>query len=174
MIANEKFLSMEYKDFTTTTNFAPTKLISTYLYAFVAGHYAKVDLKDTHHNIPMSVYVKESMLVHVENLIDFLGEVTNKSMAFYETNFGFLYPFSKFDQVFCSEYKWSAMENAVKKKRKFFYKYFNNNIICLLDIRVWSLTMRTFCIARKWTARNTLNWQLRWHTSCHTNGSATS
>lgn len=33
-------------------------------------------------------------------------------MKFYEKLFGFKYPFSKYDQVFCPEYNMGAMENA--------------------------------------------------------------
>lgn len=38
--------------------------------------------------------------------------MTCKSMEFFESYFGYPYPFSKYDQVFAHEYKWGAMENA--------------------------------------------------------------
>ena len=33
-------------------------------------------------------------------------------MDFFENLFGFKYPFSKYDQIFCPEYSTGAMENA--------------------------------------------------------------
>jgi aminopeptidase N len=44
-------------------------------------------------------------------------------MAFYESYFGHPFPYKKYDQVFCAEFKWGAMENAVNNN-KYFYKKF--------------------------------------------------
>lgn len=33
-------------------------------------------------------------------------------MAFFESFFGYNYAFGKYDQVFCPEFNWGAMENA--------------------------------------------------------------
>lgn len=38
--------------------------------------------------------------------------MTNKSFEFYEGYFKVQYPFDKYDQIFCPEFKWGAMENA--------------------------------------------------------------
>lgn len=63
----------------------------------------------------------------MEKLRDLIYEVTNKSMAFYEKFFGHDFPYKKYDQVFCAEFKWGAMENAVKKLDKEKYFYYNKN-----------------------------------------------
>lgn len=60
----------------------------------------------------MSLFCRESLFEHLINLSEFVFEVTNQAMAVYEEYFGYPYPFSKFDQIFCAEYNMGAMENA--------------------------------------------------------------
>lgn len=62
----------------------------------------------------MKLFCRDSLFNDLKKWSDFLFEVTNKSMEFYESFFGVKFPFSKYDQIFCAEFKWGAMENAVK------------------------------------------------------------
>ena len=41
--------------------FPETKMLSTYLYCFVAGDYQELKLKETYKEIPMSLYCIESL-----------------------------------------------------------------------------------------------------------------
>jgi len=52
------------------------------------------------------------LLKYVEKDTEELFTLTSASMAFFEKLFGFEYPFSKYDQIFCPEYSTGAMENA--------------------------------------------------------------
>jgi len=47
-----------------------------------------------------------------DKLDRFIFEVTSQAMEMYEDFFGYEYPFTKYDQIFCPEYNWGAMENA--------------------------------------------------------------
>lgn len=47
----------------------------------------------------------------MNNMKDFIFQVTFESMKFYEQFFGVKYQFSKYDSIFVAEYNWGAMEN---------------------------------------------------------------
>lgn len=47
------------------------------------------------------------MIIQKEEIFEFL----NKGIEFYEDFFGYPYPFSKYDTIFCPEYNFGAMEN---------------------------------------------------------------
>ncbi|MBA2445117.1 MAG: aminopeptidase N [Nocardioidaceae bacterium] len=95
-----------------TWHFSPTKPISTYITAVVAGEYAVV--RDTYRgmrgDIPLGVFVRESLLDHLD--ADEIFEVTKQGFAFFEDAFDMAYPFGKYDQLFVPEYNMGAMENA--------------------------------------------------------------
>lgn len=93
--------------------FPVTQLLPTYLFGFIAGPFFKIPSKTANYkNLPMSLYSRESLAVHLERMADFMFEVTNQCMEFYEKYFETPYYFSKYDQVFCPEYNAGAMENA--------------------------------------------------------------
>lgn len=54
------------------TIFPITKLLLTYLFAFVAGAYEELKLKETYKNIPMSLYCIESLYKYLEELAPFI------------------------------------------------------------------------------------------------------
>ncbi|EGR28494.1 hypothetical protein IMG5_174220 [Ichthyophthirius multifiliis] len=89
-----------------------TQILPTYLFGIVAGPYAEIKYQNTHKNIPMSIFSRESLLPHLQKMSDFIFEVTNDSMRLFEEFFGYPYPFSKYDQVYVPEYNVGAMENA--------------------------------------------------------------
>lgn len=47
----------------------------------------------------------------MNDIADFIFEITLLSLTFFESKFGVPYKFNKYDSVFCHEYKSGAMEN---------------------------------------------------------------
>ncbi len=93
-------------------HFEPTKRMSTYITALVAGEYAVV--RDTYRGkrgeIPLGIFLRESLLRHLD--ADDIFEVTKQGFAYFEDRFDMAYPFGKYDQLFVPEYNMGAMENA--------------------------------------------------------------
>ncbi|MGY1637599.1 aminopeptidase N [Geodermatophilus sp. SYSU D00742] len=89
-------------------HFAPTKRLSTYLLALVAGPYARVT--DSHDGIPLGLYCRASLAEHLDP--EELFRVTKQGFDFYHRVFDYPYPFDKYDQLFVPEFNAGAMENA--------------------------------------------------------------
>jgi aminopeptidase N len=89
-------------------HFEPTKRISTYLVALIAGPYARVT--DSHEGIPLGLYCRASLAQHLDP--DELFRVTKQGFDFYHRVFDYPYPFDKYDQLFVPEFNAGAMENA--------------------------------------------------------------
>src|SRR3954452_17172403 len=89
-------------------HFTPTKRISTYLVALVAGPYARVT--DLHDGIPLGVYCRASLAQYLDP--DEIFAVTKAGFDFYHRVFDYPYPFDKYDQLFVPEFNAGAMENA--------------------------------------------------------------
>ena len=95
-----------------TWRFAPTRRMSTYITALVAGEYHAV--RDVyvgkHGEIPLGHYCRRSKVADLD--IEELTEVTKQGFAFFEEAFDHPYPFGKYDQAYVPEYNMGAMENA--------------------------------------------------------------
>ncbi|WP_347059953.1 aminopeptidase N [Blastococcus sp. HT6-30] len=89
-------------------HFAPTKRISTYLVALIAGPYAKVT--DLHDGIPLGLYCRASLARYLD--ADEMFRITKQGFDFYHRVFDYPYPFDKYDQLFVPEFNAGAMENA--------------------------------------------------------------
>jgi aminopeptidase N len=89
-------------------HFAPSKRISTYLVALIAGPYAKVT--DSHEGIPLGLYCRASLAQYLDP--EELFRVTKQGFDFYHRVFDYPYPFDKYDQLFVPEFNAGAMENA--------------------------------------------------------------
>jgi aminopeptidase N len=89
-------------------HFEPTKRISPYLVALIAGPYAKVT--DSHEGIPLGLYCRASLAKYLDP--DELFRVTKQGFDFYHRVFDYPYPFDKYDQLFVPEFNAGAMENA--------------------------------------------------------------
>jgi aminopeptidase N len=89
-------------------HFAPTKRLSTYLVALVAGPYAKVT--DSHDGIPLGLYCRASLAEYLDP--EELFRVTKQGFDFFHRVFDYRYPFDKYDQLFVPEFNAGAMENA--------------------------------------------------------------
>eukprot|EP00331_Platyophrya_macrostoma_P003817 CAMPEP_0176407742 /NCGR_PEP_ID=MMETSP0127-20121128/1572_1 /TAXON_ID=938130 /ORGANISM="Platyophrya macrostoma, Strain WH" /LENGTH=882 /DNA_ID=CAMNT_0017786965 /DNA_START=22 /DNA_END=2670 /DNA_ORIENTATION=+ len=91
--------------------FAPTKRISSYLFVVVAGPYSKIKAENTYKGISTSLYCRESLFKYLKEQADEIIEINSEGMRFYEEFFGYPYPFSKYDFIYCPEYNVGAMEN---------------------------------------------------------------
>ncbi|MBO1413713.1 aminopeptidase N [Streptomyces sp. FH025] len=112
-----------------TWEFAPTKPISTYLTAVVAGpyhvatdHYSRELADGTTLEIPLSALCRKSLAPYFD-AEEILG-VTKLGLDFFHEEFDYPYPFGKYDQAFVPEYNIGAMENpgCVTFKEEFIFR----------------------------------------------------
>ena len=87
--------------------FETTPVISTYLVAIVAGPYHVVE--ERHGGVGMAIYCRESLAQYLD--ADEIFTVTRQGLDFFEAEFGYPYPFEKYDQLFVPEFNFGAMEN---------------------------------------------------------------
>jgi aminopeptidase N len=87
--------------------FGTTRRISTYLAAIVAGPYHAVH--EEHRGIGLSIYCRESLARYLDSAE--ILTVTRQGLDFFEAEFGYPYPFPKYDQLFVPEFNFGAMEN---------------------------------------------------------------
>ena len=95
-----------------TWTFAPTKKISCYITALVAGPY-EVFRDEVHTRtgvVPLGVFCRKSLAEHLD--AEEIFDVTKRGFEFFESEFDQPYPFTKYDQIFTPEYNMGAMENA--------------------------------------------------------------
>ncbi|MEJ7795960.1 MAG: aminopeptidase N [Nocardioides sp.] len=99
-------------DGTAVWNFPQTKPMSTYITAVVAGEYHEVrhTYDGAHGTIPLGHYCRQSLVEHLD--VDELVTITRQGFEFFEREFGYPYPFEKYDQLYVPEYNMGAMENA--------------------------------------------------------------
>ncbi|MGH9225957.1 MAG: aminopeptidase N [Acidimicrobiales bacterium] len=90
-----------------TWRFATTPKLSTYLVAVVAGPYEIVTGR--HGDIDLGLYCRASLRQYLDP--DELFELTRQGLDFFDEEFGYPYPFPKYDQLFVPEFNFGAMEN---------------------------------------------------------------
>ncbi|GAA4192379.1 aminopeptidase N [Gryllotalpicola kribbensis] len=93
--------------------FDPTPVLSSYITAIIAGPYQGETSELTSadgRTIPLGVYARKSLVPFLD--ADYIFEKTKQGFAFFESKFGYPYPFAKYDQVFVPEFNAGAMENA--------------------------------------------------------------
>jgi aminopeptidase N len=100
------------RDGAAVWRFAPTKKMSTYITALVAGDYHAVRdvYKGEYGEIALGVMCRQSLVEHLD--ADEIFTVTKQGFEFFEGAFHMGYPFGKYDQLFVPEYNMGAMENA--------------------------------------------------------------
>ncbi|GAA4031404.1 aminopeptidase N [Arthrobacter methylotrophus] len=94
-------------------HFAPTPRISSYVTALIAGPYQSVRSNVTSSDgrmIPLGVFARKSLMQYLD--AENIFELTRQGFEFFEAQFGFPYPFDKYDQLFVPEFNAGAMENA--------------------------------------------------------------
>ncbi|MDX3234852.1 aminopeptidase N [Streptomyces sp. ME03-5709C] len=114
VLGNERVTGVS--DGGVTRHFAPTRPISTYITAVVAGPYHMVH--DTYRRalpdgseleIPLGALCRQGLARHFD--ADEIFTVTKQGLDFFHDHFGYPYPFGKYDQAFVPEYNLGAMEN---------------------------------------------------------------
>ena len=91
----------------STTIFEQTPRMSTYLLAFVIGHFHSKTITNQH-GAQITTYAP---LNQPQNSVDFANEVAAKSLEFYDDEFKIPYPLAKLDQVALPDFEAGAMEN---------------------------------------------------------------
>lgn len=93
-------------------SFPPTKKMSTYITALVAGEYHEVQdvYEGKNGTIPLGHYCRQSLVEFLDR--DELVKLTKQGFEFFEEAFDYPYPFEKYDQLYVPEYNMGAMENA--------------------------------------------------------------
>ncbi|WP_059013356.1 aminopeptidase N [Streptomyces specialis] len=99
-----------------TWSFAPTRPISTYITAVLAGPYHHVTDHYTRElpdgpplRIPLGALCRKGLARHFDP--EEIFETTKRGFDFFHEHFGYPYPFGKYDQAFVPEYNLGAMEN---------------------------------------------------------------
>src|SRR4051812_27263816 len=89
-------------------NFPPTKKMSTYVTALVAGEYHEVQdvYEGTSGTIPLGHYCRQSLVEFLDR--DELVKLTRQGFEFFEDAFDYPYPFEKYDQLYVPEYNMGA------------------------------------------------------------------
>ena len=97
--------SKEYKLYI----FEDTPKISTYLYALCAGPYHCIE-----NTLPCPIKLRIFMKQSFKNYgyPNEIFKVTIAGMKWYSEYFGYSFPFNKYDQIFCPEFNYGAMENV--------------------------------------------------------------
>ena len=94
-------------------DFAPTPKLSTYITAIIAGPYHRVEdswtSPDGSLTVPLGLACRASRAATMDT--EELFRVTKAGLTWFHENFGFPYPWGKYDQVFVPEYNLGAMEN---------------------------------------------------------------
>jgi aminopeptidase N len=103
---------VEVGDGVSIWRFPPTKPMSTYITALVAGEYHEVldTYQGKHGEIPLGHYCRQSLVAHLD--VEELVTITRQGFEFFEDAFDYPYPFLKYDQLYVPEYNMGAMENA--------------------------------------------------------------
>ena len=93
-------------------SFAATPVMSSYLFALIAGEYVQVahDSWDTHDaSVALGLWSRRSLARYVD--AEEIFSITKNGFAFYEEQFDQAYPYTKYDQIFVPEFNAGAMEN---------------------------------------------------------------
>jgi aminopeptidase N len=93
--------------------FAPTKRMSSYIAALIAGPYTvwRDELTSTDgRKIPLGVFCRSSLAQYMD--ADYIFDQTKAGFDFFEKLFDYPYPFEKYDQLWVPDFNAGAMENA--------------------------------------------------------------
>ncbi|KRX05743.1 hypothetical protein PPERSA_09883 [Pseudocohnilembus persalinus] len=104
----------EIKENYNLTQFEKTVEFSTYIFFIGTGNFEFVELEQSkcYSGIPQRIYCRGSLKKYLLNISDQIFELMNKLFPFYENFFGFKFPWSKYDHIFCPDFNIGAMENV--------------------------------------------------------------
>ena len=98
------------------TKFHKTPKISSYLFAIIAGPYDVVvkegEIPGKVEPLRMRFLCRKSMSEYIRQAYDHMHEAIITGIEWYTDFFGTPFPWSKYDQIFCPEFKYGAMENV--------------------------------------------------------------
>lgn len=90
--------------------FSDSPLQSSYIYGFFIGSYHCFENTDPDSPTPMKLYVRQTMKDEIDPEERF--RVITEGIKFYEDYFEYKFPFEKYDQIYCPEFRIGAMENV--------------------------------------------------------------
>jgi aminopeptidase N len=88
--------------------FPPSQVFSTYVFAIHAGPYAV--WKKMANGIPTRLFARKSLAKYID--ADEWLKITAQGLEYYGTQFGYPYPFGKYDQIIVPDFNPGAMENV--------------------------------------------------------------
>ncbi len=97
---------IEHESGFKTVRFTPTPEMSSYLLAFIVGHFEYIE-KKTKEGVLVRVFVTPGKLKQAEFALD----VTASTMSFYSNYFGISYPLPVLDLIAIPDFATGAMEN---------------------------------------------------------------
>ncbi|MFP8489299.1 M1 family metallopeptidase [Gracilimonas sp. Q87] len=109
-IANAPINYEHASDSSKTLNFAPTELISSYLFSFVAGDFEKVTRSVD--DVEMTMLHRESDQKKVERNLDDIFRLHKASLDWLEDYTRIEYPFQKFDFALIPSFQYGGMEHV--------------------------------------------------------------
>ncbi|HET8864833.1 MAG TPA: M1 family aminopeptidase [Gracilimonas sp.] len=109
-ISNAPLNYQHESDSTKTLNFAPSDLISSYLFSFVAGDFEKVT--QTIDGTEMTMLHRESDQEKANRNIDDIFRLHKASLDWLEEYTGIDYPFQKFDFALIPTFQYGGMEHV--------------------------------------------------------------
>lgn len=90
--------------------FQQTKPLSTYLFAFAAGTFAKLNIENS--KTPMSMFVRKSKLDRAKAEFTEIARINREGFEVLGEYFDYAYPFGKCDLVILPEFAYGGMEHA--------------------------------------------------------------
>ncbi len=109
-ISNAPLNYQHESDSTKTLNFAPSDLISSYLFSFVAGDFEKVT--QTVDGVEMTMLHRESDQEKADRNINDIFRLHKASLGWLEEYTGIDYPFQKFDFALIPTFQYGGMEHV--------------------------------------------------------------
>ncbi len=110
IIANSDIAKTESANGNRQTQFAETKPISTYLFAFAAGPFRQI--VGSKSPAPLRIFVRQSKLKRAEEEWPEVEKLTLEGVKHFESFFGHKFPFTKYDQVLLPGFAYGGMEHA--------------------------------------------------------------
>ena len=110
VIGNADAVKTESANGKRLTQFAETKPISTYLFAFAAGPFRQI--AGANAPTPLRVFVRQSKLKRAEEEWPEVERLTRAGMKHFVEFFGHEFPFTKYDQVLIPGFAYGGMEHA--------------------------------------------------------------
>ena len=109
-ISNAPLNYQHESESTKTLNFAPSDLISSYLFSFVAGDFEKIT--QTVDSVEMTMLHRESDQEKADRNIDDIFRLHKASLDWLEEYTGIDYPFQKFDFALIPTFQYGGMEHV--------------------------------------------------------------